>query len=123
MQKLLVRAAQQKQWADKQNNLLKMINEEDEKFEQAQGRMSNRRTVRMTMVLSQCDFDQWAQEQGLNLKVQKTLKLKFGFFNKQFVLINRYKENITDNKLREKRREELRDIKSHIFLMWIDELH
>lgn len=75
------------------------------------------------MVLATEDFDGWAKEQGMTLKVQKTLKLKFGEFNKQFVLVNRFKETLTEDKARDLRREELRAIKANVFLLWVDELN
>jgi hypothetical protein len=85
MQSLFIKVAQEKVREDDHNNLLALINAEDNKM---QNRFS-RKTQRMTLILTKYDFDEHVQRQGLTMKVQKTIKLKFGQVNKRFVLISR----------------------------------
>ncbi len=62
----MIKVEKERQWNDRQNKLLDRINEEDSKQDQS-ARASNRRTMRMTLVLSHVDFDDWAQQQGITL--------------------------------------------------------
>ena len=76
----------------------------------------------MTLILTKFDFDEHVQRQGMTMKIQKTIKLKFGQVNKRFVLINRNAQILTDDKIKEERREALSDQRSNIFMLWADEV-
>ena len=51
----------------------------------------------MTLILTKFDFDEYVQGQGMTMKIQKTIKLKFGQVNKRFVLVSRNAQITTDD--------------------------
>jgi hypothetical protein len=66
------------------------------------------RKQRVTLTLQKgqerLDFDNQAQSWGITMKIQKTMKLKFGLFNRNFFLAQRYKDRLMDDVSKEKRR-------------------
>jgi len=52
------------------------------------------------------------------MKIQKTMKLKFGLFNRNFFLAQRFKDRLMDDISKEKRRALLSQQLCHVLLLW-----